>query len=933
MSDLTFSALWCAGQVALISSLILGVSVICLRRSPNAVSHMIGWAAVVVLGVTILIPCRWPAGWRWATSEAPREPISIRSTTIVNSAEPTIDEPAQHTIGFSLNPDQLLAPVRQLQHAPAPLGPRLRLCLAWLLGAGLVWSLTRLAFGLWSIRSLRRQATPLTDPDLQQLAQKMLAELRGSQPPRLAESSRVDGAAVVGFLRPVVLLSDRWRSWSPDELRAVLAHELAHVSRRDALWRLVANLGAAIHFYNPLLRGLLRRLILAQELVADRLAIPLAGGQGCYLRALSGLALRQDAELRGQPETLMIPVFSGHWLRRIEMLKAMDCMRPRPVRGWSAMSVVATIVALGLATTAMRAWAQDQAQPLPRVPVGDTDQTPAGILISARYISIPLEVFHQTGIQAETSTPEDTGPVEAPPPRGAVNDDKPILLISSRTLVQTQLEVQACRLNAEQLAAALQLIQSHPQVNTVLAPKLALQNGQIGTVMTQTDLKKTLNGQVKSQGLQQLSLAVRPTVAGESIQLDVRLRGTETIDQPEKTSTSRVTELSARVRPLETLALWSKEQDRCHLLLVDATPGAVMAPPSAPGELNFAPDAAPVLAIPRKVSLFKNPRVPASELGFSKAGAIHLDLAGLRRAATQGIVTDAYIQMLLELSYVNLSAQALDSLTANLVFVLGHDPQGEEGRKGTAHAGADRFILRANQDLSLRTLSQSIPDSNIKQVAGEETLEVTMPFLGPAPFLLKQPDPRTLRIGFPEVDTAAKPATPAWGEDWDSVSGGLITLLIRLDEKSKELTFEGEPYAELMRTICRNIDVVAIGIDIAEDEPRMEFQVRLNCGTSEKALQVLTAIQAGIAVAETFRDSAPGPIPDYHQMLWNALAHAQITRPADQQQIIQASTFAVLPDSMLKEMRDAVTAELGQIRENRRLEPRRVMPPDPESVR
>lgn len=933
MSDLTFSALWCAGQVVLISSLILGVSVICLRRSPNAVSHMIGGAAVVVLGVTILIPCRWPAGWRWSTSEAPREPISIRSTTIVDSAEPTIDEPAQPTIGFSLNPDQLLAPVRQLQHAPAPLGPRLGLCLAWLLGAGLVWSLTRLAFGLWSIRSLRRQATPLTDHDLQQLAQKMLAELRGSQPPRLAESSRVDGAAVVGFLRPVVLLSDRWRSWSPDELRAVLAHELAHVSRRDALWRLVANLGAAIHFYNPLMRGLLRRLILAQELVADRLAIPLAGGQGCYLRALSGLALRQDAELRGQPETLMIPVFSGHWLRRIEMLKAMDCMRPRPVRGWLAMSVVATIVALGLATTAMRAWAQDQAQPLPRVPVGDPGQTPAGILISARYISIPLEVFHQTGIQAETSTPEDIGPVEAPPPRGAVNDDKPIHLISSRTLVQTQLEVQACRLNAEQLATALQLIQSHPQVNTVLAPKLALQNGQIGTVMTQTDLKKTLNGQVNSQGLQQLSLAVRPTVAGESIQLDVRLRGTETIDQPEKTSTSRVTELSARVRPLETLALWSREQDRCHLLLVDATPGLVAAAPLAPGERDSIPAAAPVPVIPQKVSLFKNRRVPASELGFSKAGAMHFDLAGLRRSATQGVLTDGHIQMLLELNYVTLSAQALDSLTGNLAFVIGYDPNAEDGRKGSIQTGADRFILRANQDLDLRTLSQSIPDSNIKQVSGQEVLEVSMPFLGPAPFLLKQPDPRTLRIGFPEVDVATEPATPAWADDWDAVSGGLVTLLIRPDVKVPGQAFEEELSSELMCNVCRNIDVLAIGIDIAEDEPRLEFQVRLNCGTSNKALQVLAAIQAGIAVAKTFRESAPEPVSDYHQLLWNALSHARITRPTDQQQIIQASTFTVLPESMLQEMRDYVAAELGQIRQNRRLESRRAMPPDPESVR
>ena len=131
----------------------------------------------------------------------------------------------------------------------------------------------------------------------------LLAELLPRLPlrhlPQVRETSDLDSAAVVGWWRPTVMLPAGWREWSPAELKAVLAHELAHIARHDALWRLVAAFTVALHWGQPLMHWLRRQLLLAQELAADELAAAAMGSKREYLQALAKLALRQDSRLSG----------------------------------------------------------------------------------------------------------------------------------------------------------------------------------------------------------------------------------------------------------------------------------------------------------------------------------------------------------------------------------------------------------------------------------------------------------------------------------------------------------------------------------------------------------------------------------------------------------------------------------------------------------
>ena len=86
---------------------------------------------------------------------------------------------------------------------------------------------------------------------------------------RSAQSFELESPATLGWRHPLLLLPFDWRDWSRSELRAVLAHELAHVVRGDFLTGLIAQVSVAIHFYHPLAHWLARRMRLEQELAAD----------------------------------------------------------------------------------------------------------------------------------------------------------------------------------------------------------------------------------------------------------------------------------------------------------------------------------------------------------------------------------------------------------------------------------------------------------------------------------------------------------------------------------------------------------------------------------------------------------------------------------------------------------------------------------------
>ena len=94
------------------------------------------------------------------------------------------------------------------------------------------------------------------------------------------EVDRIDGVSIrelkgshgpvaAGVWSPVIFVPESWRDWPAANRRIVLEHELAHHRRRDPLWRLLAELACAVHWYHPLAHWMKHRFIMQCEYACD----------------------------------------------------------------------------------------------------------------------------------------------------------------------------------------------------------------------------------------------------------------------------------------------------------------------------------------------------------------------------------------------------------------------------------------------------------------------------------------------------------------------------------------------------------------------------------------------------------------------------------------------------------------------------------------
>jgi beta-lactamase regulating signal transducer with metallopeptidase domain len=228
-------------------------------------------------------------------------------------------------------------------------------------GAGI--GLIRFALGLLSVQRLRRRSRRLTSPAVKDLLAKLHSVLGQRCRVEVRETADLFTAATVGWLRPLVLLPADWPTWTERQLRAVLAHEIAHIQRLDYAAGLLARVSVAMHFYHPLVRWLAGRLQLQQELAADALAAAAAGGRGIYLQALAQLALRQEERPRLGPARAFLPA-RGTLLRRIHMLRGEE-RSPCPAARRGRILWLCLLGIAALAVSAVRGPAQnagDQAE-------------------------------------------------------------------------------------------------------------------------------------------------------------------------------------------------------------------------------------------------------------------------------------------------------------------------------------------------------------------------------------------------------------------------------------------------------------------------------------------------------------------------------------------------------------------------------------------
>ncbi len=136
---------------------------------------------------------------------------------------------------------------------------------AWLCGATLLG--LRLLHGLWQLRGLRHQSASTHDARLWQVLREAESSTRIDL--RVSGEQHVSVPLTWGWRRPVVLLPHSSLSWSSEQLRSVLWHELSHIRRRDWASQMFAQWVCVLFWFHPLVWLAARRLQIEAELACD----------------------------------------------------------------------------------------------------------------------------------------------------------------------------------------------------------------------------------------------------------------------------------------------------------------------------------------------------------------------------------------------------------------------------------------------------------------------------------------------------------------------------------------------------------------------------------------------------------------------------------------------------------------------------------------
>ena len=280
-----------AWKSALISGAALALAYV-LRSRAAADRALVLRLGVFMLLLLPVIALALPALRIEAWSAPPPAPAHLAAP-----ASPQLTAPLPSALPAAPAPALDLAAPSHAEALPAQAGaqpgaatiwddPTPLVLLAYLGGLLMVGS--RLLAGLLTLRRWTRAARPVTCPDwLDAFERARLAAPNGGKL-RLLVSESAPSPLSWGWRRPVILIDPDTMA-EPNEADAILAHEVAHVARRDWPALMVTRLAATLFWFNPLVWLLEREVVQQAEEAADCEAA-LCVEPAFYARTLLSLA-------------------------------------------------------------------------------------------------------------------------------------------------------------------------------------------------------------------------------------------------------------------------------------------------------------------------------------------------------------------------------------------------------------------------------------------------------------------------------------------------------------------------------------------------------------------------------------------------------------------------------------------------------------------
>src|ERR1022692_4543854 len=268
-----------------------------------AMMHSLGWTllhfvwqgtALAAVAAVLMSLCR-RASARYAVAVGTlalmfAAPVStffflLPSAEVVLRESSTVVETQRLAPGLALA-HNILQSASSVSHRSPSLDTLPWLVEAWLFGVAF-FSLRSAGGFLLLERERRKQSTPLSARILE-MCRTLQRQLHLERAIRYCECKWLEAPAVIGWFRPIVFLPvTALTGLSEEQLRSVVAHELAHIQRLDPFVNVFQVCVETLLFYHPAVWWLNKRIRAEREHCCDDVAVSRCGNPVEYARALT----------------------------------------------------------------------------------------------------------------------------------------------------------------------------------------------------------------------------------------------------------------------------------------------------------------------------------------------------------------------------------------------------------------------------------------------------------------------------------------------------------------------------------------------------------------------------------------------------------------------------------------------------------------------
>jgi beta-lactamase regulating signal transducer with metallopeptidase domain len=275
-----------------------------LHRQPAALRHMVLVAALVAAAAVPLLEVALP---RWEIAVLP-------GASQVATSGLTLSDESPRGGG--------LVDVSHVADAPLFTSSEMFLVI-WALGFLVV--MTRLLTGLARLVAMTRRCRTVQSSSWREHASSLAAEF-DLRPVVVLESHDRVPLLTWGMFRPRIIVPAGAAAWTAGRIEAVLAHELAHIARRDWALQIATQIVCAVYWFNPLVWMTCRRLRNESEQACDDAVLRRGIDPADYATHLLAVARQVHA---GGPRWASAPAIlnSSSLERRIAAMLKPSCSR------------------------------------------------------------------------------------------------------------------------------------------------------------------------------------------------------------------------------------------------------------------------------------------------------------------------------------------------------------------------------------------------------------------------------------------------------------------------------------------------------------------------------------------------------------------------------------------------------------------------------